>query len=286
MSKSTTQVPAAVVTGVSSGIGLAIAETLLARGWRVFGSVRREADAEPLVVRHGAAFVPLVFDVTDAQALPGAVEQVRQALGPAGRLKALVNNAGISMMGPVMHQPLEDIRQVFEVNVFAVLTVTRAFVPLLGEGGRVVNMGSVSGAMTPPFMAAYSASKHALEAMGQAMRRELLLQGGIHVATIEPSFIRTRISEKAQAQAAATPYAGTGYAEAWRVFNESLRKDEARGKPPEVVTRAVLHAIESPKPRTRYPLTPEWHVGRLLPDRMFDRLIFKATGLDKLIHRA
>ena len=274
-----------VVTGVSSGIGEAIAEDLLERGYRVFGSVRRPADADPLVTRWGASFVPLVFDVTDEKALPEVVAQVGSALEGRG-LTALVNNAGINLSGPLMHQPLEEFRRVFEVNVFGLLAVTRAFLPLLGARagaghapGRVVNIGSVSGAITVPFMGAYSASKHAVEAMGQALRRELQPYG-VHVTTIEPSFIRSRIFEKQAAQAADPRYADTDYADAWRAFNASLRQQEHKAKPPSVVTRAVIEAIESPKPRTRHPLDPIWRIGRILPDRGFDRLIFKATGLE------
>ena len=291
MTQPTAARPAAVVTGVSSGIGLAIAEDLLRRGYRVFGSVRRAVDADALSARWPGDFVPLVFDVTDTSALPHVVQQVRAALGGQS-LKALVNNAGISHSGPLIHQPLEEIRQTFEVNVFGLLAVTRAFMPLLAGSrtsgiapGRIVNIGSLSGAITVPFMASYSGSKHAVEALSQGLRRELLPLG-IEVSTVEPGFIRSRMFEKAAPLKASERYADTEYSEAWRQFNRSLLEQERTAKPPEVVTRAVAHAIESSRPRTRYRLDPLWFIGRLLPDRGFDRLILKALGLTTLMRSA
>jgi NAD(P)-dependent dehydrogenase (short-subunit alcohol dehydrogenase family) len=279
-----------VVTGVSTGIGQAIAEDLMAAGYTVFGSVRRLDDARHLSHTHGARFVPLVFDVTDDAALQRAAEAVANALGGA-TLTALVNNAGISLSGPLLHQPMAEFRQTFEVNVFGTLSVTRAFLPLLGaqgqgvgKPGRIVNIGSVQGAMTVPFMAAYSASKHAIEAISQGLRRELLVYG-IEVATIEPSFIRSQIFEKSVAAWKGNRYPGTRYEQTWQQFNQSLLSQESKASPPSRVTRAVLHAIEARRPRTRYPLDPIWTLGRFLPDRWFDRLILTALGVRKTLRR-
>lgn len=275
--------PAVLVTGVSSGIGLAIAEDLLAQGYRVFGSVRRLADAQTLVERGGTAFVPLLFDVTDEAGLAQAVRTLETAL-QGETLSALVNNAGISLAGPLVLQPMEEIRQVFEINVFGLLAVTRAFLPLLqarqagAKAGRVINIGSVSGAITVPFMGAYSASKHALEAITQGLRRELMPYG-IHATVIEPNFIRTSMFIKNKLHSQANPYSGSPYADVWQQFNASLVRQEASAKPARVVTAAVRHALQSPRPRTRYPLDALWYIGRCLPDRVFDRLIFKALGI-------
>jgi len=281
---------AVVVTGVSSGIGLAIANELLARGYRVFGSVRRPSDAQALAQQWPHAFVPLVFDVTDAAALQGVVAQVADALAGQG-LKALINNAGISHSGPLMHQPLQELRDMFDVNVFSLLTVTRAFLPLLGARpgtdhapGRIVNIGSVSGAVTVPFMGGYSAAKHAVEALSQGLRRELRPYG-IEVSTIEPGFIRSRMFEKAAPSEASERYADTAVAAAWRKFNQALLGMERAAQPPESVARVVRDAIEAAKPRTRYPLDPVWRVGRLLPDRVFDHLIFRSLGIDSLMRK-
>lgn len=277
---------AVLVTGVSGGIGRAIAEALAEAGYRVYGSVRNERDAAALAGR----IVPLVFDVTDGAALSRAVARIEADVGAAG-LQALVNNAGVSIAGPLAHQPMAELRKTFDVNVFGLLDVTRACLPLLGAGGvprvrpgRIVNIGSVQGAFSVPFMGSYAAAKHAVEALGQALRRELL-PSGIEVSTIEPSFIRTGLFDKAAALDSTHPYRGTRYAEAWERFNASLRRDEANAPSPERVVRAVLHAIESPRPKTRYPLHSIWYIGRWLPDRWFDRLILKATGLDTVLCR-
>lgn len=280
--------PYVLVTGVSSGIGMAIAEDLMARGYRVFGSVRRLADADALVAQHGKAFVPLVFDVTDQAALQAAVEHVTAEAGTQG-LKALVNNAGISHLGPIALQPMSEVRAMFEVNVFGLLAVTQAFLPLLGgrnnsphPPGRVVNIGSLSGGITVPFVGGYSASKHAVEAIGQALRRELQ-PFGIHVTTIEPGFIRSRMVEKSSLGSAEAQYAGTDYAPIWKQFVQATAQQAQAAKPPEIVTQAVIAAIESPRPRSRHPLDPLWRIGQVLSDRSFDGLIFKALGIKSLM---
>lgn len=280
--------PVVLVTGVSSGIGQAIAEDLLDQGYQVFGSVRSSQDASALIARGGSAFVPLIFDVTDTQALQDAVNQVGHMLD--GRpLAGLVNNAGVSFAGPIMLQPIEEIRLTFEVNVLGLLAVTQAFLPLLGAvlnckkaPGRIINIGSVSGAITVPFLSAYAGSKHAVEAITQGLRRELM-PFGIHVTSIEPGFIRSRLFEKAQANKPNEQYSDTDYALPWQRFNQSLRRLEQQAKPAELVAKTVRLALQSPEPRTRYPLDLLWYVGKLLPNRMFDRVIFKALGIERVM---
>src|SRR5690242_11508326 len=120
-----------VVTGVSSGIGAGIAHDLVNHGYKVFGSVRKEADGERLKDRLGEAFIPLHFDVTDRQAITSAVQQVKSIVGEQG-LAGLVNNAGVSVSGPLMHLPVDEVRWLFEVNVLGTISVTQAFLPLLG----------------------------------------------------------------------------------------------------------------------------------------------------------
>lgn len=280
--------PAVLITGVSSGIGYAIAQDFLASGYQVFGSVRSAEDACSLRAEWGDWFVPLIFDVGDSIDLQRAVEIVRTEL--KGRvLNGLVNNAGVSFAGPLIFQPMEEVRLTFEVNVFGLLAVTRAFLPLLQappggiqQPGRVVNISSVSGGITVPFLAAYAGSKHAVEAFTQGLRRELAIFG-IHVAAIQPGFIRTRLFEKAQASKPSERYLNTPYAASWLRFNHALRTLEEKAKSADIVTRAVRHALQSPRPRTRYPLDSLWHIGRLLSDRLFDQLIFKALGIGALM---
>ncbi len=272
--------PTILVTGVSSGIGLAIAEKLLKSGYFVIGTVRTLKDAEQLVVSPFAkSFMPLVMDVANQASIQQVIEKVERHL-QGGNLKALVNNAGISIDGPLMLQPLDEIKSIFEVNVFGLIAVTQGFLPLLGatctrnEGGagRVVNVGSVSGAITFPFTGAYSASKHAVEALTQAFRRELM-PWGIEVVCVEPSFIRTSMFKKSAERV--TAYDKTIYEVMWKRFRNFLSQTETTAKSPDIVIDAVMHAIESNQPKTRYPLDSIWLVGRVLPDRWFDKLLLK-----------
>ncbi|MGB8983521.1 MAG: SDR family NAD(P)-dependent oxidoreductase, partial [Anaerolineales bacterium] len=172
-----------IVTGVSTGIGWAITKILIERGFRVFGSVRKTQDAERLAKEFGTNFIPLLFDVTDEPAVQAAAAQVRAQLG-GETLLGLVNNAGIAIPAPLMHQPTDDFRHQLEVNLVSVLIVTKAFLPLLGADrslrgrpGRIVNISSTSGKFGFPFVGAYVASKHGLEGFSESLRRELMLYG-------------------------------------------------------------------------------------------------------------
>lgn len=281
---------AVVVTGVSTGIGHAVACNLLQRGYQVFGSVRQESDGRRLAGELGPAFTPLYFDVTDAEAVQCAVRQVVQAVGERG-LAGLVNNAGISITGPLMHLPIDEIRWLFEVNVLGMIGVTQAFLPLLGarEGarhapGRIVNIGSVSGKVVVPFMGAYAATKHAVEAVTLAFRRELKLYG-IEAVTIEPSFIKTEIFGKNALQGNAGRFAGTGYHSMWQSFLDAFARAEKSAGSVDQVTQAVYEALSRKAPKTRYPLHPIWRLAQLLSDRQLDRVVINAVGLGKLLRR-
>jgi NAD(P)-dependent dehydrogenase (short-subunit alcohol dehydrogenase family) len=273
-----------VITGTSSGIGFDAARALVARGYRVFGSVRKQADAERVRAALGEGFTPLLFDVTDAAAVAAAAESVAGQIG-AGGLSALVNNAGITAAGPLMHQPLDEIRRVFEVNVFGVIAVTRAFLPLLGARrdaprprGRIVNVSSLSGGVSVPFAVAYSASKHAVEAITDGLRRELRIYG-IDVIAIEPGNVRTESWDKFAAFQVDKRYAATDYARALAQMPEVVAEEIRKGDPVEKVSAAIIRAIEAPRPKARYPLTARWHLARLLPTRFIDRELTKRLKL-------
>ena len=206
-----------VVTGVSTGIGWGCVKVLAARGFHVFGSVRKQADADRLSAEFGSSFTPLVFDVTDQAAVNAAARQVQEKLG-ATPLFGLVNNAGIANPGPLLHIDIDAFRQQLEVNVTAQVIVTQGFAPLLGAApdtrtktpGRVVMMSSVGGRVAMPFLGPYNASKFALEAVSESLRRELMIYG-VDVIVIAPGAIATPIWDKADAldvsRYANTPYA-------------------------------------------------------------------------------
>jgi len=270
-----------VITGVSSGIGRAAAEELVAHGYHVLGSVRRDADAAELQAKLGRNFTPLLFDVTDGAAVKAASTKVAEILNGQG-LAGLVNNAGIGKGGPLMHQPLDELRLQFEVNVFGAVSVTQAFLPLLGARlpqthppGRIINISSVGGKIAFPFLGAYAASKHALEAMSDALRRELAIYG-IDVIVIEPGTIRTAIWDKAE-QEDASRYANTDYGKVLREVQKAFVARGRSGIPASVVSRTVRRALESKRPKARYALG--WFLPRLLPDRWLDRLIVLRIGL-------
>ncbi len=172
-----------VITGASTGIGWATSKVLLDRGFRVFGSVRKQADADRLKMQFGPNFTALQFDVTDEAGVRAAAGEVRAALN-GERLAGLVNNAGIAVSGPVLELPIGDFRWQMEINVLGPVIVTQAFGPLLGADpslkgapGRIVMMGSVAGRNGNPLVAPYSTSKFALEGLSESLRRELMLFG-------------------------------------------------------------------------------------------------------------
>ena len=169
-----------VVTGTSTGIGRGIAKVLTARGFRVFGGVRKKTDAERLSAELGSRFVPLLFDVTDEAAVHTAAAEVRAALG-GEMLAGLVNNAGIAVAGPLLKLPIDKFRWQIDVNLVGAVIVIQAFAPLLGidrqlkgKPGRIVNISSVGGRVATPFLAPYHASKFGVEGLSESLRRELL----------------------------------------------------------------------------------------------------------------
>ena len=278
-----------VITGVSTGIGHAAAATLIERGYHVFGSVRREEDAVRLQSSWGAPFTPLRFDVTDEDAVHTAAEEVATKVGERG-LFGLVNNAGIAVAGPAMHLPLDDYRRQFEVNVIGQIGVIQAFLPLLGAGnpcphprGRIVNISSVSGRIAYPFLSPYAASKHALEAISDSLRRELMIYG-IDVIVVEPGAVSTPIWDKARPEDGAR-FAGSDYED---ILAPLLARMQAMGRNaerPDRVVSAIVDALESRRPKARYALPANrvtgWWLPRWLPTRWFDRLAAKRLGLVK-----
>ena len=278
-----------VVTGVSSGIGRAVAEECAGAGYRVYGSVRRARDADALATALGERFVPLVFDVTDGDAVRAAAARVERDLAPGGVLGGLVNNAGASAgAGPLMHSPLADVRLQLELNVIGLLAVTQAFLPLLGARrprpatvGRIVNISSVGGRLAAPFIGAYAASKHAVEGLSDALRRELMLYG-IDVIVIQPGAIQTAIWDKAAALDVSV-FDDTDYAPILGRFRDEFVRRGQAGLPATRVASVVRTALETARPRDRYAIVPQrlvnWTLPRLLPTRWVDRLIAAAVGL-------
>ncbi len=275
-----------VITGTSTGIGWGAAKILLGRGFRVFGSLRKPADAQRLKAEFGDDFVPLLFDVTDEAAVYAAAAKVRAAL--AGEtLAGLVNNAGVAVPGPLLEVPIEEFRRQFEVNLIGVVTVTQAFAPLLGtdaelhgKPGRIVNISSVGGRTATPFVGPYNASKFALEGLSESLRRELLLFG-INVIVVGPGAVVTAIWDKAE-RADLTPYLDTPYGPALQRLRDYMLDAGKKGLPAERLGEVIAHALTAPRPKTRYAVTPQPLqdlLARTLPKRMLDRMIGRQLGL-------
>jgi NAD(P)-dependent dehydrogenase (short-subunit alcohol dehydrogenase family) len=278
-----------VVTGASTGIGWSIAQVLLGKGFQVFGSVRKQADADRLRKDFGEGFVPLLMDVTDEAAVTRAAALVSERLG-GSTLAGLVNNAGIVVPGPLLHLAPSELRRQMEVNLMGPMVATQIFGPLLGadrkrsgKPGRVVNISSVAGKLGPPFLGAYVASKHALEGMSESLRRELLLYG-IDVIVVAPGAVVTPIWAKGDEEDF-SPYAGTDYAPYLDPFRAYLAAEGKKGLPPEVVAKAVHKALTTAKPKTRYAVVPQkfrnWTLPRMLPSRVLDGLIAGQLGFPK-----
>ncbi len=281
------QLNSVVVTGASSGIGEACALHLDALGYRVFAGVRNQADGEALKAKASGRLTPVLLDVADLASIDRAAETVKAAVGSAG-LTGLVNNAGIAVGGPLEVVPLGDLRKQFEVNVIGLVAVTQALLPLLRQGrGRIVNMGSIAGRAAMPFMGPYSASKFALEALTDAMRMELR-PWGIHVSIVEPGAIESRIWDKAghaadRMEAAASPEAKAHYGEAVARVREAVAQAAQRAIPALVVADAVVHALYSSRPKTRYLVGRDARIRAVLaawlPDRVQDWLLTRILKL-------
>lgn len=244
-----------LISGASTGIGLASALHLARRGATVYAGVR-DAGAFARLETLGVAdqLRPIYLDVTDADSVTAAIDRVRQ---DAGTLDALVNNAGIAIGGPVEVVDVVDWRRQFEVNVFGMVNLTRSALPMLrASRGRVVNISSISGRMAFPFLAPYAASKYAVEAFSDSLRRELRAQG-VRVALIEPGAIATPLWEKSVAEgvnrvASLAPPLDEVYGPSIARFNRVLDRTIRQAAPVDLVVRAVDHALNARSPRRRY----------------------------------
>ena len=279
--------PAVLITGASTGIGAACAVELDRRGFRVFAGVRSEEAAQNIRAKTSARLTPVLIDVTDAAMIAEAAKTIADFVGEAG-LAGLVNNAGIAIPGPLELVPMESWRKQFEVNVLGQIAVTQAFLPLLRRApGRVVFISSVSGGLSVPYMGPYSASKHAVEAIADALRFELRAWN-IHVSAVEPGPIETPIWDKSTAATDDLWRQGPKdivalYEHHLRLIRETIAKKGKNAAPVETVVRAVVHALTSRNPKARYLLN--WDAWltfkglRMLPDRLRDWIVRKAIGL-------
>jgi len=185
-----------VVTGTSTGIGEETAKLLAKKGWIVFAGVRKQADADRLQ-SHDTNIRPLILDVTKQDQIDAAFEQVRTAVGEDG-LDALVNNAGLAIMGPAEFTSLNDVHKQYDINVYGMIRVTQAAMPLLRTGppGRVVNVSSIAPLMSAPFGGLYCATKAAVDSFSECFRMEVA-KWGIKVSVLKPGPVKTAFGDTA-----------------------------------------------------------------------------------------
>ncbi|MEA2864782.1 MAG: hypothetical protein QOC84_2738 [Bradyrhizobium sp.] len=275
-----------VITGASTGIGWATAKLLLDRGFRVFGSVRKQSDADRLKAEFGANFIPLVFDVTDEAAVLAAAREVRAALG-GETLAGLVNNAGIAVGGPVLELATGEFRRQMDVNVIGPIISTQAFGPLLGSDpslkgpkGRIVMISSLAGKNGNPLMSAYSASKHAIEGLSESLRREMMLFG-IDVVIVAPGAVKTPIWGKTD-DVDYSAYDNSPFFPALQRIRKFMLQLGESGLPAEKIAEVIAEALTSASPKVRYQIAPDpvrQLVTAILPKRMVDRIIARRLGL-------
>lgn len=246
------------------------------RGWTTFGGVRSEVDADSLTSESDGLITPVRCDVTDAEQISTAADQILSITG--GHLSGLVNNAGIARPGPLEILPIDALRNQLEVNVIGQLAVTQAFIEALRKGGRIVNIGSVSGMFAAPGIGAYAMSKFALEAFNDALRRELE-PWRISVSLIQPGSIETPIWDKTIA--GSQPLLESLDDRRRSMYSgliEPLARAAAGPKqtPISAVSDAIEHALVDRRPRTRYAIgsSARWItvLRRLLPDRGLDKV--------------
>ena len=267
-----------LVTGCSTGIGLATATVLQARGWRVFATARKPNDLAMLTERGCTA---IALDLASSDSVLAAAARVRELCGDS--LGAIVNNAGVGQPGACEDLSRAALREQFETNVFGLHELTCACLPLFlrQRAGRIVNISSVLGRVTLPFMGAYCASKHALESLTDAMRVELV-DTGVGVSLVEPGPIITAFRSTAMAEGHLN-FQGSRFG---ALLQQELNRRRGRqkqpgfiNKPPEAVAEKILHALESPRPRRRYCVTPSAYAGawlrRLAPDAFMDAMLVR-----------
>lgn len=268
------------ITGASSGIGEQTVTVLIRQGYSVLAGVRTAEDANRLQAIHGQKIYPLLVDVTMDDQVANAYRDAERII--AGNiLVAIINNAGIAVSGAVLYIPVEEWRYQLDVNLLGVIRVTQHFFPLLKSENtanthprRIINISSVSGLFASPFIGPYAASKYALEAMSDSLRRELYMYN-IQVVLIEPGNIRTPIWTKAKSK---PTYFGPEYDGILEFKDKVISQNIENSFDPEAMDRILLTAIAGKKVKARYLIRPQkwkFQLIRLLPVSMVDRMIRK-----------
>ncbi|MBO2452729.1 SDR family oxidoreductase [Actinomadura barringtoniae] len=270
-----------LITGAAGGIGSATARRLTEMGWEVYGGVRRASDTDRLP----AGVHPLVLDVTDEETIAAAAKDVEARTGSRG-LDALVNNAGVIVQGPAELVPMEAWRRQFDINLFGLVAVTQAVLPMLraGGGGRIVNVGAISARVTAPTLGPIAASKAAVASLSETLRMELRTFG-VQVSLVEPGALQTEIFDKAGDAARAAGLRGTAADQRlYGPMTAAVEKATANMKPGPVdaAVKRIVDALTARRAATRTLAGRDarmFAVLTKLPDRTRDRLVSRALGV-------
>jgi NAD(P)-dependent dehydrogenase (short-subunit alcohol dehydrogenase family) len=277
-----------LITGCSTGLGFAAARAFAERGYRVIATVRSEADARRVEALSKGNIQSVLCDVTvkeQVALLPGAVRRITGD----GMLDGLINNAGVLPAPcPVEFQKMEDIRAVFDVNVFGMMAVTITMLPLLGtnpvrgQPGRIINISSIEGKVASPFISAYPATKHAIEGFSSSLRRELQLFG-IKVIIVAPGGIQSEMFRKHEVRV--EPLVGTAYEAPFRKLKDLVKQMEKESATPEDVARVLVRVFEARRPKVRYThwrafMDSPWTT--LIPALWWDAILSRLLGLKAL----
>ena len=277
-----------LITGVSTGIGKSIAIKLLENNFYVIGSVRKVEDARELEALFKDKFKSIILDVTDKDAIYNSVATVKEFLEQnKSYLCSIINNAGIGIGGPLRYLDIEIYKKQFDVNFFGLINVTKAFLDLLIESNnyplknKIINIGSISGKRSYPFVGPYTASKFALEGLTDSLRRELLIHD-VDVILIEPGPIKTPIWNKIP-DIEDNPFIKTEYEIPLRKLSKGYIEMGKKGFHPDVIGDKIVYILQTNKPKTRYVITPNklmnYLVPGFLPDRWVDKIIGRMLGL-------
>lgn len=271
---------AVLITGASTGIGRATALFLAGEGYRVFAGVRKEGDRQALVKEAPETLTPLLLDVTDTDAVADAVATVGEETG--GTLFGLVNNAGLSLNGPLELLPISEVRKLFEVNVVGLLDVTRSFIPLLRQAqGRLINVSSGHGLLAIPDKSVYAASKFAVQAVSDSLRLELRPFGvsvsNLVVGKVDTAVLGKILEERERLAKAADPAVLELYSPLFAFFDREVK--DLPGIQPEEVAKVIAKALATPKPKAQYLVGPGARKMRnlsKLPRGLREGLMYKA----------
>lgn len=268
-----------LISGASTGIGRSAAVHMARKGHSVWAGVRSQKSFDEVRKLNVQGLKPVFLDVTDEKSITACVSEIKKS---AGIIHGLVNNAGIVVGGPVEAVTLDEWRQQFEVNVFGQIRVIQLTLPLLRESkGRIVNISSIAGKISQPFMSPYCASKFALEAVSDSLRREVRAHG-VQVSLVEPGPIDTPIWQKSiktgeERKSKYSDEVTAAYGRLIDRFTERVRQAERNSSPVSVVVKAIEHALTARQPRIRYPvgrgIKLATVINRALPDSLMDMVI-------------